>query len=278
MASTKLSIIVPNFNTPVDKVLRCIESVHKQIVGELKDKVQLVLVDSSNQYEIMECVSRFEGLKCVRSSKRLLLGLARNVGYANSTGEYLWFVDSDDWIADDCLSKIVEKLDGNTDIFYAPFKSLKNNKVELIKPKNLYEFSLLATGHWNKIYKRDKFTMWPDFPIRDTAFHFFVLDKCRTFDAFDFVCGVYDNSPENTTAISRTFDFLRQHHNNLVNLALDNTLDRLNLKDEYISGTIHNLAFMYENRNRIQNPEVKKVYLGKFAKQYQNFMSGLYIH
>lgn len=278
MDSPKLSIVIPNFNTPVDKVRRCIESIYTQLTEELKPKVQIVLVDSSDAYNILESISDFNGLKCVRSSTRLLLGVARNVGYANSDGEYLWFVDSDDWIASGCLEKIVGKLNGDIDIFYAPFLTTSENKVKMYKPRSLGEFAMLATGHWNKIYKRDKFSAWPDFPIRDTAFHYLVLDKCQTFDSFDFVCYVYDNSPNNATAISRTFDFLKKRPQSLINLALDNTLENLKLRDEYVPGTIHNMAYMYENRNRIKNPEVKKAYLEKFIRQYQNFMSGFYTH
>lgn len=35
-------------------------------------------------------------------------GVARNVGFSYATGEYIWFVDSDDWIKDNCIKSLLD--------------------------------------------------------------------------------------------------------------------------------------------------------------------------
>ena len=79
----------------------------------------------------------------------------------------------------------------------------------------------------------------------DVVPHFLLIDKCQTVGYFDFLVYVYDNSDENKGAISRTFDYLRQSPNNLADLAYNNKLLKMNLRDEFVSGVIHNLADMY---------------------------------
>ena len=38
------------------------------------------------------------------------LGAARNTGMEDAKGEYLFFIDSDDWIADNTLSRLTEEI------------------------------------------------------------------------------------------------------------------------------------------------------------------------
>lgn len=89
---------------------------------------------------------------------------------------------------------------------------------------------------------------------------------------------VYDNSNENTGAISRTFDFLKNSPQNLFQLAYNNILTKNNLRDEYVVGVIHNLADMYAVRNSFKNQDVKDAFMQRFFNTYRNFSSGVFIH
>jgi len=50
------------------------------------------------------------------------LSVARNTGLKNAKGEYVWFVDSDDWIEENCLGRIISKLSNNLDILQLQYR------------------------------------------------------------------------------------------------------------------------------------------------------------
>lgn len=53
----------------------------------------------------------------------------------------------------------------------------------------------------------------------DVFAHYMLIDKCKTVGFTDFVLVDYDNTPENKGAISRTFDWCKEHPTNLLQLA-----------------------------------------------------------
>ena len=112
----------------------------------------------------------------------------------------------------------------------------------------------------------------------DVWSHYLLVDKCKSFGSFDFAVVDYDNTPENKGAISRTFDWLLMHPCNLMQLADSGELRKLGLREEYVAGVIHNLADMWAHKDDLQQPEVKQAFMGRFRKQYSNFMSGIYVH
>ena len=94
--SFKLSIIVPIYN--VEKYLRqCIDS----LLAQTLDNIELVLVDDGSPDECGhiadEYSSRYANIKCLHQ-KNCGLGPARNAGIEVAAGEYIGFVDSDDWV------------------------------------------------------------------------------------------------------------------------------------------------------------------------------------
>lgn len=108
----KISVIVPIYN--VEKYLKqCIDSLLNQT---LKD-IEIVLVDDGtkdNSGKIAdEYKSKFDNIKVIHQENGGL-GPARNTGIDNATGEYIAFVDGDDWVQSDMyekLYKIAKKTD-----------------------------------------------------------------------------------------------------------------------------------------------------------------------
>lgn len=111
MISMKLSIIIPMYS--VEKyVERCILSTQQQDLDEKYYEV-IVVNDGSpdSSLRIAEDVaSKYNNIKVI-SRTNGGLSAARNTGIENSIGEYLFFLDSDDWIEENSLRRIVEKLD-----------------------------------------------------------------------------------------------------------------------------------------------------------------------
>ena len=104
MTKPKVSIVVPVYNT--EKYLeRCLDSLLKQT---LKD-IEIIIVDDGSKEA---CALLCEDLAKTDDRIRVIhkenggLGFARNTGMESATGEYIGFVDSDDYV--DCV--MYEKL------------------------------------------------------------------------------------------------------------------------------------------------------------------------
>ena len=93
----KISIIIPVYN--VEKYLgECLDSCINQT---LKD-IEIICVDDASPDNSIKILEEYQAkdsrIKVFRHGENKNLGAARNTGLANATGEYVWFVDSDDYI------------------------------------------------------------------------------------------------------------------------------------------------------------------------------------
>lgn len=104
----KVSIIVPVFNAR-DYIIPCIESLISQTIDDL----EILLVDDHGTDDSIAAARNY--LKAYTSSKSFLFletpvnsgpGAARNLGIEAATGEYVAFVDSDDWVERDFCESI----------------------------------------------------------------------------------------------------------------------------------------------------------------------------
>ncbi|MDR1810434.1 MAG: glycosyltransferase [Prevotella sp.] len=106
--SQKLSIIVPVYN--VERYLeRCIRSIVTQDVPA--GKYELIVVNDGSTDGSREILSRLQReYPFIRIVDKENGGLssARNEGLKYASGEYIFFIDSDDWIADDALPFLLE--------------------------------------------------------------------------------------------------------------------------------------------------------------------------
>lgn len=105
-----LSIIIPVYNVE-PFVETCIRSCEAQDVS--KDDYEIVVVNDGSKDNSLDVVNRianeFENIR-VFSQANAGLSAARNTGMREAKGEYYMFVDSDDWIAENCLAKLIGKL------------------------------------------------------------------------------------------------------------------------------------------------------------------------
>lgn len=111
-----LSIIIPVYN--VERFISaCIESILSQNIA--RDVYEIVVVDDGspdNSIEILNgYASKYENIRIIRQPNKGLSG-ARNTGLKNASGQYVWFVDSDDTVTDGSLQAILETLHDNIDM------------------------------------------------------------------------------------------------------------------------------------------------------------------
>lgn len=109
MASLRLSIIVPVFN--VEGYLhRCLETCSQQDIS--LDEYEIIIVNDGSTDQSLSIAEEFAVRNPnvrVYSQENGGLSKARNVGLEKAQGEYVWFVDSDDFIAKNCLNSLLHK-------------------------------------------------------------------------------------------------------------------------------------------------------------------------
>ena len=127
----KVSIIIPVYNVE-PYIGDCLRSVISQSYqGEIEC---LVIDDGSSDYSMTvaeRTISDYDGpivFKTIRHQENRGLSAARNTGIAAATGDYLYFLDSDDEIAADCVKMLAEPLqDEHYDIVVGDL-DIKGNK------------------------------------------------------------------------------------------------------------------------------------------------------
>ena len=97
----KLSILIPAYNS--ERWLpRCLTS----ILSQIKDGVEVIIVDDGSTDKTLQCAREFaEKWSCIEvfTKKNEGVGAARNFLLDKARGEFIWFVDSDDYIVEGCL-------------------------------------------------------------------------------------------------------------------------------------------------------------------------------
>ena len=106
---TKISIVIPIYN--VEKYLRvCLDSVINQTYKNL----EIICVDdcgNDNSIKIVnEYIKKDNRIKLIQHSSNRGLGPARNTGLDNATGEYIFFLDSDDYLMEDAIEILYNKI------------------------------------------------------------------------------------------------------------------------------------------------------------------------
>jgi len=109
----KLSIIIPAYNvTPY--IEKCVRSCEMQDIK--KDEYEVIIVDDGSTDNTKECVKllqkEFSNIKYI-FQENARQGAARNNGLRNANGEYIWYVDADDWIEENCIGEILNRIEKN---------------------------------------------------------------------------------------------------------------------------------------------------------------------
>ena len=140
-----VTVVLPVYN--VEQYLdRCINSV----VNQTYKNLEIILVDDEspdNCPKMCDEWAKMDSRIKVIHKKNQGLGYARNTGIDNATGEYIYFVDSDDYIALDTIELAYKAaVENNADIVTFGYNQVDSNgniqKSYIPKPqKNIYEYA-----------------------------------------------------------------------------------------------------------------------------------------
>ncbi len=109
----KLSIIVPVFNMAADgKLEYCLDSLVKQTI----DDYEIIAVDDCSTDDSFDILRAYESkypakFRAIHSAVNRHQGGAKNIGIKAATGDWIGFIDSDDWIQSDMYERLIRKAD-----------------------------------------------------------------------------------------------------------------------------------------------------------------------
>lgn len=179
----KVSVIIPVYN--VEQYLReCLDSVVNQTLKE----IEIICVDdgsTDSSLEILKEYAKKDNRITVMKQENLHAGVARNAGLAVAKGEYVHFLDSDDWVCTDGLKKIVAQIN-NSCADMIKFKNkcfdnisnlfINDNYTEMASvPKELF-------GHVWDINNTIQLIKLPDCPWSGVYRRKFIETNCIRFD------------------------------------------------------------------------------------------------
>ena len=159
----KVSVIVPVYN--VEKYIdKCLDSLVNQTLKEL----EIIIVNDGSPDNSEKIIKKY--LKKYNNIKYFVkenggLSSARNYGLKYVTGEYIAFIDSDDYVSNDMYEKMYFKAkENNFDMVVCDINYVYNDKIEIVnsgikKDTNDIKSTYLNIhpAAWNKIFKKDLF-------------------------------------------------------------------------------------------------------------------------
>jgi len=162
MEELKFSVVMPAYNAE-NEILSSIESVLKQTY---KNYEFIIIDDCSkdNTYEIVRKVEQEnDNVRCIKHEINKKAGGARNTGIKEATGDYILFLDSDDFLYDEKVLENIAKVIGSDrpDIVYLGFKSVGEafRGVFLPNAENSIKDNRIATWNyanvWDVLWKRE---------------------------------------------------------------------------------------------------------------------------
>ena len=271
--SSKVSIIIPIYN--VEKFLnRCIQSVLNQTLND----IEIILVDDGspdNSSQMCDEYARKDNRIKVIHKKNAGLGYARNSGLDIATGEYVAFLDSDDFVDVDIYRKLYETaISHNLDVCYCGFKhhyvdGRVHEKYEVDKyiefkgVKEVNGFLLDMIGPepsyhsdvkymmcvWKAIYKRKiiedyhiRFCSERQFVSEDIIFHLDFLPKVQSIgfipDKLYYYC------VNGVTTLTSTYSKEKFERNKILLCEIENRLLKLFPKEQFLN-RYYRLCFLY---------------------------------
>ena len=199
--NTLISVIVPVYNT--EKYLeRCVKS----LIQQTYRNIEIILVNDGSMDKSFEiCKKLQEKYKNIIliNKKNGGLSSARNAGIEVANGEYIAFLDSDDWVTQDCYEYMLNLAVTNNaeiaDIMVSQVKSKDDNvlstdeKIEVFSGRKILEhylyrgmkeingapYSACRKLYQKKLFNDDTLCFVEKTVNEDICFNYRILSKCR---------------------------------------------------------------------------------------------------
>ena len=207
-----ISVIVPVYK--VEQYLpKCIES----IINQTYRNLEIILVDDGSPDgcgEICDTYSHKDERIKVFHTTNGGLSAARNFGITKARGEYIGFVDSDDWIEPTMYEVLLNQIeDKQADIAICGYcYEYPKRKVIISTTDDIYEGELnlvralaygnISKGAWNKLYRR-------------TCFANIEFPEGHVYEDVTVLCKLFSETASSAVSCSKTLYHYRQRRDSI---------------------------------------------------------------
>ncbi len=217
-----ISIIIPSYNAE-KYINKCLDSV----INQTKKELEIIVVNDGSTDHTEKIIKEYKDnrIKYYKNSNQGI-GKTRNFGILKSTGKYIMFLDSDDYLEKNACELLYEKAEKDKlDIVICDFyKKYDNGEIEEIHNANFENSSLQENpdiineflSPWAKIYKREllidnKIRFVENLKYEDAPFVIEALDKAKTIGKINECLNYYviHTNSETTIRDRRCFDILK---------------------------------------------------------------------
>lgn len=247
----KFSIIIPVYNVE-DYIKDCLDSIKNQ---SLKD-YEVIVVNDGTKDNSMNIVKKYP--VTIINQENQGLSAARNTGAKQATGDYLLFVDSDDYLEKDTLKKINQALTNNPDVVRFQIKEVFDNQEEKQYPEEPFRnksgeeaFKFLTKYHFvenawcyaikRKYYEKEKFSFKKGTIHEDFGLIPLVIIKAKSVTSISYIGYNYrqrKGSIMNTENYEKTKKKVKDFYNHYQYLIEE--IDKTNLEKKYFKSFIAN--------------------------------------
>ena len=269
MQNKLITVVVPIYN--VEKYIKqCLDS----LVNQTYKNLEIICVDDCGTDNSMNIVKEYADkdsrIKILKQSENKGCGEARNLGIDNANGEYIYFIDSDDFIEKNYLKELVEiaeregvDLVCNVNIlkYYGENdfknKQLKNKNQFILNKKlewNDKMLKVLPISAWCKLYRtdllKDNEIYFAGNRLKFEDFYFWYILKTKIRSIYIIFDSVY---------------YYRQRENSTM------SVNKYNKNDCFDSLYIIELLYKYYKKNNILNKHpIPFSWLNKYFKKMNN--------
>ena len=300
MNNIELSIIVPVFN--VEGYLK--RALDSMLMQSSPIKYEILLIDdgsSDNSGAICDEYQNNFSNVCVRHIENNGVSEARNLGISLSRGNYLFFMDPDDFVSEDFFEKIFPNLNDKWDVLCFGYNEIKENKDTILscRPHLYTHCGLLGKNEfrnefielfktdmmynvWSRIYNKSFILKhdikFPSKPIgEDTSFNFQVYRHLNTIQFIDSTLYNY--------IAGRSGSALTSFHPRRIEIQLDELqalqklLEKFQIEDasliqEIKTKIIVSAAFQISNLNARRKEKIELLQSIITNKAFYNIFSG----
>lgn len=121
--NTLVSIVVPTYNHSI-YLKRALES----IINQTYENWEVIVIDNHSTDNTFEVIANFKNnrIKYLKVHNKGIIAISRNIGIKSANGEWIAFLDSDDWWTRDKLEICIQSINEKVDFIYHDLEIIAN--------------------------------------------------------------------------------------------------------------------------------------------------------
>ncbi len=281
----KVSVIIPVYNVE-NYLAQCLDSICNQTIKD----IEIICVNDASTDNSLNILKNYadkdKRISIINNESNINAGPSRNKGLAQANGEYIYFIDSDDYLHLNALEKITSVMDNSKNTDFCMFYNIQYNEktketenintfsqfnikelTEVYCQDNIEKFCYAEVPAWLKVYRHSFITQnnicFDELKgANDQYFYFQTIFKANKAILLPENLIVHRTNVKNSLVMQRTkhFDCMYKSYEMVLQLIGP---QNDNIKNILIDITINNLFHFY---NKASKEDQKK--LNKGLKQF----------